>query len=105
MEFRRVLFRSSGGGDGGGGLILSAVSLCRSGLLRCARNDEVLKSPVIARSVATKQSRAAQSTCAGLARIMISAKPVADRKSVVEGKSVSVRVDFGGWRNNKKKKT
>src|SRR3546814_18973411 len=27
-----------------------------------------------------------------------------DRKSVVQGKSVEVRVDLGGWRNNKKKK-
>src|SRR3546814_18006833 len=31
--------------------------------------------------------------------------PTADRKSVVEGKSVSVRVDPGGRRNLKKKKT
>src|SRR3546814_11719460 len=29
--------------------------------------------------------------------------PPAERKSVVEGKSVSVRVDLGGSRNNKKK--
>src|SRR3546814_12655073 len=28
--------------------------------------------------------------------------PLRERKSVVEGKSVSVRVDFGGCRNNKK---
>src|SRR3546814_11321091 len=31
-------------------------------------------------------------------------EPCADRKSVVEGKSVSVRVDLGGRRRNKKKK-
>src|SRR3546814_20888553 len=30
---------------------------------------------------------------------------IGDRKSVVWGKSVSVRVDCGGWRRNKKKKT
>src|SRR3546814_15349220 len=34
-----------------------------------------------------------------------SGQPLRDRKSVVEGKSVSVRVDLGGRRNLKKKKS
>src|SRR3546814_5856838 len=38
------------------------------------------------------------------ARCCLPRQPALDRKSVVQGKSVSVRVDLGGRRNIKKKK-
>src|SRR3546814_2731301 len=37
----------------------------------------------------------------GLYRIVVDEKPTLDRKSVVSGKSVSVRVDLGGGRTTK----
>src|SRR3546814_17644446 len=41
----------------------------------------------------------------GLDRAVVGGENMRDRKSVVEGKSVSVRVDFGGRRLIKKKNT
>src|SRR3546814_11720425 len=48
--------------------------------------------------------RSAELTRARTLRPYIATVDLLDRKSVVEGKSVSVSVDIGGWRIYKKKK-
>src|SRR3546814_13390922 len=59
-------------------------------------------SPSIVKNVpARRGSRAARSTISGARSVTVNS---ADRKSVVQGKSVSVRVDLGGRRIFNKKK-
>src|SRR3546814_11658001 len=76
---------------------------------------EILKLPVVVSdsfAVSDPAGRSSSSTIAsppfslGVRLVIVtpSSVPVSDRKSVVEGKSVSVRVDLGGRRYIKKKK-
>src|SRR3546814_11312690 len=105
LEFRRVLFRSVnkpqsacarfvGGGKAG----------CPSYPLGIASRRVATASAACCPNCAMKPSSWPSATSAWRPAAM-SAQPMQDRKSVVEGKSVSVRVDHGGRRIIKKKQT
>src|SRR3546814_15354290 len=90
------------------GVQTCALPICRSssarrGPTRCARTAVLTaagKPPRIS-SAPNTAVVSASTKSQPMARV----NPPADRKSVVEGKSVSVRVDLGGRRIIKKKKT
>src|SRR3546814_11639928 len=68
-------------------------SSCRVGRMRLMRRSSVIRPSFIGTFRSTRVSTTLPAT---------SASSSVDRKSVVEGKSVSVRVDFGGRRIIKK---
>src|SRR3546814_18909652 len=73
---------------------------------KCRRDRPPVRRPSARRSPGGNSDRASRTS--GRARHRCHARPAGggrrDRKSVVEGKSVSVRVELGGRRINKKKK-
>src|SRR3546814_14486713 len=90
LEFRRVLSRS-----GGGRAVARAIDVRQGGSVRACFDGFVAEAGRLDMLVSV-----AGITSTG----SFEAIPEEDRKSVVEGTSVSVRVDLGGRRIIKKKK-
>src|SRR3546814_19871350 len=110
MEFRRVLFRSPGKKSRSTKVSKNQLVCARCHLageasgIDCTVASASDNGSTSARlSARTASNRVASGAGAGGRRSII-VSPAGDRKSVVKGKSVSVRVDLGGRRYLKKKK-